>query len=303
MRRPWRLRRRRPRPPHLAIGVSPGVFRYDWGDPFHFALAIPWRWFMPLLLATVLGINLVFAALYALRPGCIANLPAGSLADAFFFSVQTFATVGYGRMSPVTTYGNIVACCEIFAGMFWIAVTAGIVFARFSRPRSRLAFARNLVVGPGDDGPALSARVVNRRLNSLYDVEARMMLVSHQGNRRDKTPRAQELLLVQDHSPVERMTWRLVHRIDASSPLAGLDAAALIERDAQIFVNVSATEDTTLARVQAAHVFYPADILFGHAFVNLLAADATGRRWFDFSRIDQVEPLDEATAAPDRPGE
>ena len=103
-----------------------------------------------------------------LQPGSVSNVRPGSLSDAFFFSVQTFATVGYGAMSPQTTYGHVISAIEIFVGLMSIAVIAGVVFVRFSRPRSRLTFARNLVIGPADGGTALTARIVNRRHNPLY---------------------------------------------------------------------------------------------------------------------------------------
>jgi inward rectifier potassium channel len=278
--------------------MGPGVVRYDWRDPYHLALAVPVRWFLGLLLISYLGINLIFAALYAVRSGSVAN--ADSFADAFFFSVQTFATVGYGRMAPQTTYGNIVASVEIFTGMIWLAVTAGVVFVRFSRPRSRLSLARCLVIGPGDDGaPALIARLVNRRPNPLYGVETRMLLRTRRRDGDDSAWQVRDLPLVRDRSPVEWMSWKVAHTIDASSPLAGLDAAALTAMGALIVVSVSAIEDTTMAPVHAARVFYPADILFNHAFADVTSADPSGRLRFDLTRVDQVVAL---TAGPDRPG-
>jgi len=297
MRRLWRRPTRRPPPPGGPV-MGPGVFRYDWRDPYHLALAVPGRWFLGLLLISYLGINLAFAALYAARPGCIEH--AGSFADAFFFSVQTFATVGYGRMAPQTTYGNVVASVEIFTGMIWLAVTAGVVFVRFSRPRSRLSLARCLVIGPGGDGaPALTARVVNRRPNSLYGVEMRMVLLTRRRDAGDSAWQIRDLRLLRERSPVEWMTWKVVHPIDASSPLAGLDSAGLTDLGAQILVSVSAIEDTTMAPVHAARVFYPADILFDHAFADVASPDSAGRLRFDLTRVDQVVAL---TAAPDRPG-
>jgi len=297
----WRRRHRRAKGPlHAGIGVGPGIRRYDWGDPYHVALALSWRWFLALTFAYYVIVNLFFAALYTAQPGGVSNVRAGSLSDAFFFSVQTFATVGYGQMAPQTLYGNIVASVEILTGMMWFAVTTGVVFARFSRTRSRLAFARSLVIGPGDGAPELAARLVNRRADFLYSVEARMVLLTH-GRGGDSGWLVHDLRLVRDHAAVEWMTWKVVHVIDASSPLAGLDSADLSDLGAHIVVSVSAIEGTTLAPVHAVHVFHPAAILFGHAFVDVALADTGGRLRFDLTQIDQVVALDPPAAVPDRP--
>jgi len=301
MRRLWRRRPRR-QPIETILGPGPGVYRYDLADPYYFALALSWRWFIAVLLVTYLTVNLGFAELYLLQPGCITNARPGSLADAFFFSVQTFATVGYGHMAPNTTYANIVSSTEIFTGMIWLAVVAGVVFVRFSRPRSRLVFARNLVIGPGPGGQTLSARVANRRFNMLYNLEARMVLITRRRKSGEDQWQVSELHLVRNHSPVELMTWNLQHVIGPESPLAGLDTHDLIAQGAEILVSVSAIEQTTLAPARVGRTFHAADVLFDHAFVDMFAAGPGGRLQFDMRRVDQVVLVDPPTAAPDRPG-
>jgi inward rectifier potassium channel len=287
---------------HPGIGLGPGVARYDWGDPYHVALALPWRGFLLLTMAYYLLVNLFFAALYTLQPGSVSNMRPGYLSDAFFFSVQTFATVGYGAMSPQTLYGHVISATEIFVGLMSVAVIAGMVFVRFSRPRSRLAFARNLVIGPVDGGTALSARIVNRRLNPLFHVEARMVLITrHRREAGSSVWRIRDLKLLHERSLVEMMSWTLVHMIDPASPLNGLDAADLAQAQAQVMVSIAATEGTTMAPLHAMHLFQAADILFGHAFAELISEDAAGHPRFDLERADQVVWL-EPTPAPDRPG-
>ncbi len=304
LRRLWRRPpRRKAGPMHPGIGMGPGVKRYDWGDPYHVALALPWRSFLLLTMGYYLLVNLFFAGLYMLQPGSVSNVRPGYVSDAFFFSVQTFATVGYGTMSPQTIYGHVISAIEIFAGLMSIAVIAGVVFVRFSRPRSRLAFARNLVIGPADGGTALSARIVNRRLNPLFNVEARMVLITrHRAERAPTVWRIRDLTLLRERSLVEMMSWTLVHMIDPSSPLSGLDVADLAQAQAQVMVSVTATEGTTLAPLHAIHLFHVADILFDHAFVELISEDSAGHPRFDLERADQVVRL-EPTAAPDRPDE
>ena len=109
-------------------------------------MTVTWPAFFGALAAAFVALNLAFALVYAVGADPIANARPGSLADLFFFSVETTSTVGYGDMHPQTLYGHVVATGENFVGLLLIAVMTGLMFARFSRPRARLIFARNPVV-------------------------------------------------------------------------------------------------------------------------------------------------------------
>src|SRR6476620_846711 len=100
----------------------------DWRDAYHWILSLTWAEFAAVISGSYLALNLVFAALYSIGGDCIAEMPAGSFLAAFFFSVQTLATVGYGHMYPATLYGNIVTTIEILVGMFGMAVMTGLIF-------------------------------------------------------------------------------------------------------------------------------------------------------------------------------
>src|SRR5277367_6157425 len=127
----------------------------------------------PQLFATFAGFFLVFDTLfgflYYLVPGCIANLNPPGFAGAFFFSVETLATVGYGEMHPQTAYGHTVAMIEIFVGLMSLALITGIMFARFSRPRARFLFAKSAVVRPIDGKLTLMFRAANARQNVVQE--------------------------------------------------------------------------------------------------------------------------------------
>src|SRR5947209_4629189 len=118
---PGRGGRRNDRPTRIRIGEyelsKKGAVRYDLRDPYYFAVALSWPRFLLGLLALYLTVNIVFAALYLLQPGGVANARAESLADAFFFSIETLATVGYGEMYPATTYAHVVVAAEIICGV------------------------------------------------------------------------------------------------------------------------------------------------------------------------------------------
>ena len=123
-----------------------GVSRFDLRDPYHLAIALTWPQFLITLLALYLAVTFVFAALFWLVPGSVANARPDSFADVVFFSIETLATVGYGEMYPATPYGHVVASVEIVCGLAFTAILTGLTFVRFSRPRANLVFAANPVV-------------------------------------------------------------------------------------------------------------------------------------------------------------
>ena len=110
-----------------------GVAGFDLRDSYHLVIALSWPRFIVLVVAVHPAINVGFALLYLAQPAAIANAHRGSLADAFFFSVETSATVGYGEMYPATLYGHIVCTTEIFVGVAFTALATGLLFVRFSR--------------------------------------------------------------------------------------------------------------------------------------------------------------------------
>ena len=289
----WRHRRR---PIAVRVGsldlITVGLSRYDWTDPYYTALDIPWRWFFAAVLAYQFLANAAFASLYMIQPGSIANLTPGSWTEAFFFSVETFATVGYGIMAPVTTYGHVLATVEIFTGLTSTAVITGVLFVRLSRPRSRIVFARNMVVGPSDGKTTLSARFVNHRTNLIYDAEVRLVL-----GMRDQTAEGHffwhtyELPLALAQARVVSLFFAANHVIDENSPLHRMTAADLEAAGAQFLVTVSGIDATLAAPVHAMQGYRPADVLFGHSFGDIVSIDSDHRPHIDLRRVHEVAPV------------
>jgi inward rectifier potassium channel len=157
--------------------VTEGIGRAVFNDLFHYFMTVSW----PQLFATFAGFFLIFDTLfgflYYLVPGCIANLNPPGFAGAFFFSVETLATVGYGEMHPQTIYGHSVAMIEVFVGLMSLAVITGLMFARFSRPRARFIFTKNFVVRPIDGRTTLLIRAANLRQNVVQDASARLYML------------------------------------------------------------------------------------------------------------------------------
>lgn len=263
--------------------------RYDWHDPYHALLAIGWG---PFLLGTAgfyVLVNALFGTLYVLRAGCVANLPAGRWDDAFFFSVETFGTVGYGVMAPVTTYGHVVATIEIFVGLLSAAVLTGLIFVRFARPRASVEFSRQATIAPHDGVPTLSVRVANRRAGTIFETRACLTLIRrYQTREGDVVWRAYDLALMRDRMQAMSLTWTLRHAIDETSPLHGLSTDQLVGLEAQFIISISGTDATLAARIHAVHAYEPTDLLWGFRFVEIMTVDARGRTRIELARLHEV---------------
>ena len=279
----------------LRIGASEirktGVSRFDLGDPYYLALSLSWLEFALCLLGVYLGINLLFAVLYAAVPGCVENAGAHSLLDAFFFSIETLATVGYGRMVPVTLYGHVVASAEIFVGIGFTAVLTGLVFVRFSKPKSRIVYADNPVVTDYAGVPSLMLRIGNARPSVLHRVRVQMYALVHELTPEGHALRRNvDLRLLRSDFAVFPITLTLVHPLDEASPLAGMTAETLEQGEVRLFVLVSALDSTVTAEIADVRSYEAADILFGMRYANAVTSREGGVTVADMRLISALEP-------------
>ncbi len=268
-----------------------GVSRFDFRDPYHLAVALTWPQFLAALLALYLTVNVVFATLYWLVPGSVANARLNSFADVFFFSIETMATVGYGEMYPATLYGHAIAAIEIMCGLAFTAILTGLTFVRFSRPRARLVFAANPVVAMHDGKPTLMVRIGNGRVGVLAEAEAKLNVFFVDTTAEGMSfRRAQELRLERAHIPIFTTFWTLMHVLDERSPLHGYDAARAIETDARVFVTIEARDPTLATVVHDARFYAPQDIRFGMRYADAVSTAADGALVADLGRIGAREP-------------
>ncbi len=268
-----------------------GVSRIDLRDPYRLAVALSWPRFLLALFAAEMALNVVFAALYALGPGAVANAAPGSLADDMFFSLETLATVGYGEMYPATLYGHLVASAEIVCGLLFTAVATGLLFVRFSRPKPCFRYAAKAVVARHRGRPTLMLRIGNGQLGVLSDVSARLhVLVAELTEEGQSYRNVRELRLERDRQPLFALAWTLMHVIDETSPLAGLDAAAMRADDIRLFLTLEAQDPALSATIRDSRAFGADDILFGHRYRDAISQGADGRLIADMTRIGDVEP-------------
>lgn len=281
-------------PPRITLSglsaVKVGVRRFSFDDPYYLVLAMSWPAFLAAVLGMFLAANLGFATLYWLAPDAVSNVRHGDFPQAFFFSVETLATVGYGVMTPATTYGHMVATAEIFVGMFLTALATGAFFARFARPQPRLLFSDKAVIAPYEGGRALMLRVVSRRLQGISEATARIVYLREHAVGETRFRRFSELALVRNNIPVLSLSWTLIHVIDEESPLWNLTRERIEAEAPTLMVSVSGFDESISAPVTDRKTYRTPDVRVGHTFVDIIRDLPNGMVELDITRIHDTEP-------------
>ncbi len=277
--------------PPTYVVTKKGTSRFDLRDPYHLAVRISWPAFILLLIGVNLAINVMFATLYFAVPGSITGPPEIGPLEAFFFSFETLATVGYGVMSPGNLYGHAIATAEIICGMGFTAILTGLTFVRFSRPRAKIVYADSVVITAYNGKPTLMLRIGNARIDPLADAGARLTALLFERTEEGQGYRhSHDLRLRTGRLPVFSLTWTIMHTIDEASPLNGIDPDWVRARNLVLFLNFEARDPALAATVHDVHQYGPDDIECGHRYVDAVSTDADGRVVADLSLIGATEP-------------
>src|SRR6202158_4095682 len=267
--------------------------------PYHQMLTISWAGFLGLVGLLYLVINLVFAAAYlACGPDALlgsgAQMLGGRFSRAFFFSIQTFATIGYGQIGPNGLAANMVVTVEALVGLMYQALATGLLFARFARPTASILFSRHSVIAPYSTGRGLMFRIVNRRRrNEIIELEAQVLFSSLEPDQRGGTVRRYSPL------PLERnkvtffpLSWTVVHPIDDTSPLAGATPEELERTQAEILVLLSGIDETFEQTIHARSSYRANEIVWDARFQSMFVPTAPQPRVsVDISRLHEIEPV------------
>src|SRR5271154_3448317 len=264
----------------------------DLRDTYHLILTLSWPWFSALIFGIYLLINLVFALLYLLQPHAIAEMAPGSFLDAFFFSVETLATVGYGHMYPETFNGHLITMLEIMVGMFGLAVITGLIFVRFSRPTARMHFSKVAVISPFDGVPNLMIRIANLRHQAMVEPEFRMVLlrdsITAEGQ---EVRRFRSLKLEFDRLIAFPAVLTVRHPIDETSPLFGMTPEDFQQQDIRILASIVGVDTVIVAPVQSAGGYSYDQIEWNRRFVEIYDQNKEGDWTVDYGRIDETEDI------------
>ena len=240
-------------------------------DIYYYAMTSGWPMFFTAVAGVFLLFNAIFASMYMLGEHPIANMTPDNFLGAFFFSVETLATVGYGDMHPQTVYAHVIATAEIFVGMASVALTTGVMFARFSRPRSSVVFAEAPVSHSVDGRRLLMIRLANARMNTISEASAKLRLL-----RDEKLPemgnfrKIYDLKLERDQHPIFVLGWTVIHVIDETSPLYACTPETLKASNASMVLSIEGIDETTSQTQRARHYYPCSKIRWNHKYVDIL---------------------------------
>jgi len=269
-----------------------------WRDihPYLFMINASWPVFSVLIFGGFVIANAIFALIY-LKIG-IEHLQGADTAtalsrflSAFFFSAQTFTTVGYGRISPDGVLTSLVASLQALLGLMALAIGTGLLFGRFSRPAARLAFSKQMLVAPYQSATSLQFRVANRRSNNLMEVEAQVMMSTVEPSDQGPTRKYQYLPLERRVIQFLPLTWTVVHPIDESSPLWGRGPEDLAQHQAEFLITIKAFDDTFFQTVHVRHSYRFEELVWGARFVPAFEPDTQGEMVLDLRKLSEIAPV------------
>ena len=262
-------------------------------DLYHHLLSASWPRLLAIIAGVYLAANALFALAYLAEAGSIESARPGSFVDAFFFSVQTMATIGYGKLVPRTGFGNVLVTIEALVGLLGVAMVTGLMFAKFSRPTARVLFSRRAVVAPQDGVLSLMFRMANARGNNIVHAQLQVVLARQETTLEgDQMRRFHDLVLLRPRSTLFSWSWTAIHPITESSPFHGATPAALEAAEAEIVVSLMGYDENLAQTIHARHRYQPADVAWGARFVDVLKREAGGTWRIDYARFHDVVPLE-----------
>ncbi len=240
---------------------------------YHYLLTITWPKFLGLVAGAYLGTNALFAVLYVSAgahalTGFESEAQPLRLANAFFFSVHTLATIGYGNIAPVNLAANLLVTLESLVGLLGFATIGGLVFARFARPTALILFSGNAIIAPYRGITALMFRVVNQKSNQIVQLEARVILSRRKvGGTADR----EFIVLGLERTRVDffPLAWTIVHPIDENSPFFGESERTFRRCEAEILVMLNGFDETFSQTVHTRSSYQGDEIVWGATFSSM----------------------------------
>lgn len=267
-------------------------------DTFQTLVAMPWLHFHSTILCAYVLVNLVFAtAYYAIGIEHLAGIENKSsgenFLECFFFSTQTFTTVGYGRVSPQGLWANCIATLESMTGLLSFALATGLIYGRFSKPSSRLIYSENILIGKVQNQDALMFRVANARSSQVIEVEAQLVLAYLDLTRSPPKRLFNQLSLQLSKINVLSLGWTVVHFIDEDSPLWGLTLQELQEQKIEIMVLLKGFDELYSQTLYSRHSYIFEELILGANFVSMVNVDEDGKTILELQKLNSFLSINE----------
>jgi inward rectifier potassium channel len=286
--------RRQQEPDVVVIGTALHPLR----DLYHALLQARWSVLLCTIAAGFLTLNALFAIGY-LRLGGVYGTEPGSFRDAFFFSVQTMGTIGYGSMYPTGTGANVLMVAESVVGLIFTALATGIVFARFSRTTGELVFSEHAVISPMDGVPTLAFRVGNDRSSTIFEARVTATIIRTERTREGVLfYRLYDLELVRAQSQALQRSFTVMHRITEKSPLFGATPESCAKSEVELATAVVGTDETSLQPVHARWRYDTRDIIWGARLADVLRERSDGKIELDVRKFHETVPTEPTATFP-----
>jgi inward rectifier potassium channel len=290
-------------PPMGRTSASPvlrlGAKRRPLSDFYHLTLTLSWAWLLAIVVALYLLGNLLFALGY-LWFGGVEGARPGSFTDAFFFSVQTLSTLGYGKLVPTGLAANILVSAEALCGLLGFSVGTGFIFARLSRPSARVLFSNVAVVTVREGVPSLMFRMANERANQIVDVKLRAVIArSERTAEGEVVRRFHELHFAREWAALFSLSWTAIHPITPQSPLHGMTTESLKAQSAEIIVLITGVDETFGQEIHARFSYLPDQLLWNARLVDVMLRLPNGRFAVDYTHFHDT--VSDAPALPAKP--
>lgn len=264
-------------------------------DIYKFLIDLSWFRFVALAFIAFLIVNTLFALIY-LSIGVDELLGTSELhsdfVNAFFFSVQTLMTIGYGHISPNGLGANITSVIESFVGLMGIALMTGLIYGRFSKPSSKIAFSNNIIITPFKEGKALMFKVVNQRNSTLLNVRVKVMLIMDSSAENNSVLKQYHSLPLQiDSIHFFPLTWTLVHEINDQSPIHNHNLRELMNQNAEVIVLIEAYDETHHQNVFERHSYAGPQWLENVKFKKNYHVNQKGEIELYIKELDVIESI------------
>jgi inward rectifier potassium channel len=257
-------------------------------DLYHGFIRAPWWQSVGFVMLVFLAVNSLFGLGYFLIGGVTS---AHTFHDYFFFSVEVSGTIGFGDMHPNSMGAHLLVTLESLVSIILVAITTGLIFAKFSRPQARVEFAEHPVISPHDGVPTLMFRLGNRRDSRLIEAVLRVVLFRTERTKEGVTMyRMYDVPLERDRSPALSRSWMAFHRITEKSPLWGATPESLVKDEVEFILTLTGIDEVSAQSLHAQSTYYAKDLRFGMRHADMLSERSDGGLRLDMSRFHHLVP-------------
>lgn len=259
---------------------------------YHGLLSMPVPLFVSIVAVLYVVLNAIFAIGYLLcGPHALQGMPAQHrFLQAFFFSIHTFATIGYGNVAPVSVAANLIVTLESIVGLLSFAISTGLIYARFARPTSHIIYSHKAVIAPYRGTTAFEFRIINGRRDQLINLEAVVILTRFEDKKGVPERQYYNLSLERTNVAFFPLAWTIVHPINESSPLFGWNQDMLLQSRAEFLILIAGTDEVFAQVVHSRSSYTAPEIAWGYQFAKLFQHD-DGTPTIDLKKFHAVEAI------------